>query len=85
MTASEASRQFSAMLDSVEAGETIVLTRGGRRVAEVSPALRADGAALRAVIDRWRGRPAFDDELEARVLAAREAGSGQLDADPWHD
>ncbi|MBV9721106.1 MAG: type II toxin-antitoxin system prevent-host-death family antitoxin, partial [Mycobacterium sp.] len=33
VTASEASRNFSAVLDSVERGEIIVVTRAGRRVA----------------------------------------------------
>lgn len=33
MTASEASRNFSHVLDSAERGDAIVITRGGRRVA----------------------------------------------------
>lgn len=83
MTASEASRTFSAVLDSVESGETIVVTRAGRRVAAITPAPRANGAALRAVFQRWHGNLAFDDTLAARVHAAREAASAELDTDPW--
>lgn len=85
MTASEASRSFSAVLDSAEHGETVVVTRAGRRVAMIVPAPRANGAALRAVFERWCGDPALDDAFGARVTAAREVASTELDTDPWHD
>ncbi|OZM84301.1 hypothetical protein CFP66_02925 [Pseudonocardia sp. MH-G8] len=61
MSASEAARNFSAVLDATEKGETIVVTRSGRRVALIAPAPRANGAALSDVLDRWRGHPALDD------------------------
>lgn len=83
MTASEASRSFSSVLDSAEHGETIVVTRAGRRVAAITPAPRANGAALRAVFERWHGNHALDDTLASRVHAAREAASADLDTDPW--
>lgn len=85
MTASEASRSFSAVLDAVEHGETIVVTRAGHRVATIGPAPRANGAALRAVFERWHGVSALDDAFTARVKSAREAASADLDIDPWHD
>lgn len=85
MTASEAARSFSALLDTAEQGETIVVTRGGRRVATISPASPANGAALRAVFERWHGNPALDDTLATRVAAARDAASTELDTNPWHD
>jgi prevent-host-death family protein len=83
MTASQASRHFSAVLDSAEQGETIVVTRAGRRVAAITPAPRANGAALRAVFERWHGNPALDDALATRVDAARQSASAELDTDPW--
>lgn len=83
VTASEASRNFSAMLDAADQGETIVVTRAGRRVATIAPAHQANGAALRAVFERWHKNPALDDALAARVDAARGAVSTELDADPW--
>lgn len=83
MTASEASRNFSSVLDSAEHGETIVVTRAGRRVAAIIPAPRANGAALRAVFERWHGNDALDDRLAARVDAARGSVSADLDTDPW--
>lgn len=85
MSASEASRSFSAVLDSAEHGETIVVTRAGRRVALIIPAPRANGAALREVFERWHANPALDDAFTAQVMAAREAASAELDTDPWRD
>lgn len=85
MSASEASRNFSAVLDSAEHGETIVVTRGGKRVALIVPAPRANGASLREVFRRWQGNGAFDDTFTAHVAAAREAVSAELDANPWRD
>ncbi|MGH2858096.1 MAG: type II toxin-antitoxin system Phd/YefM family antitoxin [Solirubrobacteraceae bacterium] len=83
MSASEASRAFSALLDIAEHGETVVITRSGRRVAQVSPALQANGGAFKRVVARWAGP--VDERLEANIEAAREAASGALDADPWRD
>lgn len=83
LSASEASRNFSSVLDSAERGETIVVTRSGQRVAMIVPAPRANGAALREVFDRWQGNPALDDTFAAQVAAAREAVSAELDTDPW--
>jgi prevent-host-death family protein len=37
MTATEASRHFSALLDAVEAGETVQITRDGKAICTVSP------------------------------------------------
>lgn len=85
MSASEASRNFSAVLDSAEQGETIVVTRAGKRVALIVPAPRANGAALRELFCRWQGNAAFDDTFAADVAAARGAVSAELDTDPWHD
>lgn len=83
MSASEASRNFSAVLDQAEHGETIVVTRSGRRVAMIVPAPRASGKALREIVGRWRGNSAFDEAFAANVAAARDAASSDLDRDPW--
>jgi prevent-host-death family protein len=82
MTASDASRNFSALLDSVEHGETILITRSGRRIAQIAPAPTANGRALKAVLERWRGT--VDERMEANIAAAREAASADLDSDPWN-
>ena len=38
MTATEASRTFAAVLDEAERGQTVVTTRGGRRIATIGAA-----------------------------------------------
>lgn len=71
------------MPDSAEQGETIVVTRSGRRVALIAPAPQSNGAALREGFRRWQGNPALDDDFAERVTAARSTVSGELDTDPW--
>lgn len=83
MSASEASRNFSAVLDEAERGETIVVTRSGQRVALIVPAPRANGRALLDVLRRWRGHAEADGAFVANVAAAREVGRVERDSDPW--
>jgi prevent-host-death family protein len=83
ISASEAARNFSAVLDSVEHGETIVVTRAGRRVASIAPTAAATGAAFNAVLERWRGVNALDDTLTDNIAAARAAAAAEIDIDPW--
>lgn len=81
MTATEASRNFSDLLDAIERGETVTITRGSRPVAEISPARRRTGADLRAVL---AGIPAPDDRFVediADAMALLETDGG----DPWAD
>ena len=47
MTATEASRNFSDLLDAIERGETVTITRGHHAVAEIMPARHRTGAGLR--------------------------------------
>jgi prevent-host-death family protein len=84
VSASEASRNFSAVLDEAERGETIVVTRSGRRIAQITPAPRASGKALRELFETYHRAPIVDDEFEARVdrgLASLDAGE---DARSWN-
>ena len=82
LSASEAARRFSAVLDGAEAGETYVITRGGRRVAMIVPAPRANGGAVVDVFRRWQGQVVLDDDFADAVATAGEAPA-ELDADPW--
>jgi prevent-host-death family protein len=84
LTASEVARNFSAVLDGAEAGEPVVITRNGRRVALLVPAPRANGRAVGEVIDRWRAQLAVDDAFEGAVASA-DRGEPGLDDDPWRD
>ena len=79
MTASEASPSFSAVLDSVAGGATIVVTRAGRRMALITPASHANGADLREVFEHWRYNPALDDALASEVVAAPDTASSVSD------
>ncbi len=79
MTASEASRAFSAVLDDAEHGETIIITRAGRRVATIAPASAATWSAFCDALRDWK--PTDDPTLESDVAAARNAVT--LDGHPW--
>ena len=70
VTATEAARHFSEVLDAVEhAGETFVITRGGRAVASIVPAPTGNGRALKDVLRRHRPDPAWAHEIrEVRAL-----------------
>lgn len=65
MTATDVARNFSSVLDAVADGETIVITRGGRRVAELTPTPATNGAAVREALRRHAPDPGWADEIEA--------------------
>lgn len=67
MTATEASRKFSDLLDAIERGETVTITRGNRAVAEIGPARRRTGADLRAALAEI---PAPDDRFAHDITDA---------------
>lgn len=50
ITATEASRRFSELLDAIERGETVTITRAHHPVAEIGPARRRTGADLRTAL-----------------------------------
>jgi prevent-host-death family protein len=81
MTATEASRHFSDLLDAIERGETVTIVRGNRPVAEIGPARRRTGADLRAAIS---GVPAPDAKFDANIAAARALLTSDR-GDPWAD
>ncbi len=79
VTATHASRGFSDLLDAVEHGDTIAITRGGRVVAEIRPAAATTGRALREVLSAV---PRLDDDFESDVAAAT-ALLVPDESDPW--
>jgi len=83
MTATEASRNFSGLLDLIEAGETIRITRGNEPIAEVGPARRRTGADLEAAL-LTAGLPALDDDLERDIAEALALVTND-GSDPWAD
>lgn len=69
VTATEASRSFAALLDEAERGQTVIVTRGGRRIATIGPATASNGADVVALL----AAKAVDDDFAADVFAARDA------------
>lgn len=81
MTATEASRNFSALLDAIEQGETVTVTRGGRAVAELVPPTHRTGRDLRRAL---ASVPPPDDAFAAEIHSAIDLLASES-ADPWLD
>lgn len=67
VTATEASRHFSDLLDAVERGEAVTVTRGNRVIAEIRPAAGRRGRDLRDALALLDGP---DDRFEADIAEA---------------
>jgi len=80
LSATDASRRFSEVLDDVErGGESFLVVRHGRAVATIGPAGGGTGKALKQALRANRPDDAWADEL-------RELRAGvQPVTDPWHD
>ena len=80
VTATDAARKFSDLLDSVESkGEAFVVVRRGRAIATIGPAATGTGLALKEALRERRPDP----EWAAELRALREAvGPG---TDHWRD
>jgi prevent-host-death family protein len=74
VTATEAARRFSDVLDAVDnRRESFVVVRRGREVATISPAAPAGGKRLKEVLLEHRPDPAWAEELgEVRAGLADE-------------
>jgi prevent-host-death family protein len=81
VTATEASRHFSDLLDAVERGETVTIVRGSHPVAEIGPARRRTGADLRAAL---AGTPPPDDTFARSIADAMSMVTSET-GDPWAD
>ena len=78
VTATEASRSFAALLDEVEKGETVIVTRGGRRIATIGPATAGNGAGVLALLRS----PNVDKEFAADLRAVRDGALLEVPAWP---
>jgi prevent-host-death family protein len=64
ITATEASRSFADLLDAVEhRGETFVIVRRGKVIAQLEPAHVASGARVKDVLRRHGIDPAWSGEV----------------------
>jgi antitoxin (DNA-binding transcriptional repressor) of toxin-antitoxin stability system len=79
MTATEASRHFSDLLDAVERGERVAIVRGSHLVAEIGPARRRTGTDLRAAL---QGTPPPDEEFTSSISEALAMVTSEV-PDPW--
>lgn len=79
MTATEASRNFSDLLDAIERGERVTITRGNHAVAEIGPAHRRTGADLRTAL---ADVPAPDDRFADDIAGALALLTAEGN-DPW--
>ncbi|NNH76065.1 type II toxin-antitoxin system prevent-host-death family antitoxin [Nocardia uniformis] len=83
ISAAEASRNFSAVLDRAERGETITIVRHGRTVATIAPAPKRTGRALREALENT-DVPPFDDDYESDIANALSLVTDEP-RDPWAD
>jgi prevent-host-death family protein len=81
VTATEASRHFSDLLDAVEQGETVTIMRGNHPVAEIGPSRRRTGSDLRAALD---GTAPPDDAFARSISEAMSMVTSEV-GDPWAD
>jgi prevent-host-death family protein len=81
MTATEASRHFSDLLDAVERGDRVTILRGNHPVAEIGPAHRPTGADLRTALE---GSPPPDKSFAREISAALTMVTSEV-SDPWAD
>ncbi|NYH52465.1 prevent-host-death family protein [Nocardiopsis arvandica] len=81
ITATEAARKFSELLDAIESGERVTITRGGSPVTVMEPAPRYTGAGLRAALEKIEP---LDDDFESDVLSVRAFVDDEV-RNPWDD
>jgi antitoxin (DNA-binding transcriptional repressor) of toxin-antitoxin stability system len=77
MTATEASRHFSSVINRVDSGEEIEIVRNGKAIAELrrpSQPVGISGAALRELIDSL---PPFDADFAREVERERKLFSAE--------
>ncbi|WP_120004891.1 type II toxin-antitoxin system Phd/YefM family antitoxin [Nesterenkonia muleiensis] len=79
ISATEASRRFSDLLDAIEVGDTVTVTRGNRPIAEIRPAPHRTGRDLRAALTEI----APPDDRFAADIADAVGSLTHEEADPW--
>jgi len=74
MTATQAARNFAGLLDAVEHGEAVMITRDGVTVGRFVPERRTTASRLKEALLDHAPDPAFADDLEA----ARASSTDQV-------
>lgn len=83
MTATQAARNFAGLLDAVEHGEAIVITREGVPVGRFVPERRTTADRLKEALREHAADPGFADDLEAARIELRAAFTDEVRA--WPD
>ncbi|GAA2302057.1 hypothetical protein GCM10009853_068240 [Glycomyces scopariae] len=82
ITATEAARRFSAILDASSRGEVFEVMRGGKHVATITPPHNANGGAIIDAYSSVEPDPEFADILEE---VHREMNRPVVVEDPWDE
>lgn len=73
--ASEAKTHLPRLLDDVERGETLIITRHGRAIARLVPEVAADRTEIRKALDDLLGRRKHAPRITVEeILSARDEG-----------
>lgn len=78
VTATQAARNFANLLDAVEHGETVVVTRDGRPVGRFMPERHTSADRLKAALREHPPDPAFADDMASARTQLRAAFSDEL-------
>ena len=73
--ASEAKTKFLQLLDDIERGETVVITRHGKPIARLSPEVERRQEQIKAAMDQIRKLRSRQERVTvAEILSARDEG-----------
>ncbi len=78
VTATHAARNFASLLDAVEHGETVVITRDGVPVGRLAPERRTAADRLKAALREHPADGGFADDLAAVHDHLRSASSDEV-------
>jgi prevent-host-death family protein len=78
MTATQAARNFAGLLDAVEHGEVIVITRDGLTVGRFVPERRTAADRLKDALRDHAPDPGFADDVEAARADLRSAFTSEV-------
>lgn len=78
VTATQAARNFASLLDAVEHGEVVVITRDGIPVGRLSPERRTSADRLKAALADQRVDEGFADDLAAVHEELRSAFTDEV-------
>lgn len=83
MTATQAARNFAGLLDAVEHGEAVVITRDGVTVGRFTPERRTTAERLKEAFRDHAPDSAFADDLETARAELRASSTDEVRA--WPD